>query len=93
MYTVISVERFGYLLHFIIESEQNKTQGKEVSISYEFTILFVILVHNALYKRLHVYYFKKVVAELHENIMQIICMIFYDKSSMVYCELNVFQLS
>jgi hypothetical protein len=82
-----------YLLHFVITPKQHKTQGKESSISYEFTILFVILVHNGLYKRLHVYYFKKVVAELHENIMQIICMMFYDKSIMVYYALNVFQLS
>jgi hypothetical protein len=34
-----------------------------------------------------------VVAELHENIMQIICMIFYDKSMIVYCALNAFQFS
>ena len=80
-------------MHFIISSKQHKTQGKEVSISYEFTILFEILVHNGLHKRLHVYYFKNVVAKLHENVVQIICMILYDKSIIVYCALNVFQFS
>ena len=34
-----------------------------------------------------------VVAELHENIVQIICTIFYDKSMIVYCALNAFQFS
>jgi hypothetical protein len=42
-----------------------------------------------LYKRLHVYYFKNAVAELHGNIIQIICMLFYNKSMIVYCELRV----
>ena len=85
-------------MHFIITSKQHKTQGKEVSISYDFTILFDILVHYGVPHMacINDYMYitlMNVVTELHENIMQIICMIFYDKSMIVYCALNVFQLS
>jgi hypothetical protein len=45
MYRVILLKMVRYLLHFVITSKQHKTQGKEISISYEFSIIFEILVH------------------------------------------------
>jgi hypothetical protein len=46
MHRVISLKTVRYLLHFVITSNQHKTQGKEMSISYEFSIIFEILVHS-----------------------------------------------
>jgi hypothetical protein len=43
---VFSLKMVRYLLHFVITSNQHKTQGKEISISYEFSIIFEILVHS-----------------------------------------------
>ena len=46
MYRVISLKMVRYLLHFVIISKQHKNQSKEMCISYEFSIVFEILVHS-----------------------------------------------